>query len=57
MFPGENLFGVVGVVGVCWGSAGLSGAGPGISSATFLRAFAMTFEFAMAFFSVSDGEL
>lgn len=58
MFPGENLFGVVGVGGVCrvcCDSEDFSGAAT--STARFFRAFAMTFEFSIAFFKVSDGEL
>lgn len=55
----EGLEGVVGVVG----STSFSVAGAGAGAATvasfdeFLRAFAMAVEFAIAFFSVSDGEL
>lgn len=62
ILPGDNLLsiveGLVGVVGVCTGSSIFS-AGGGIFNSVeeFLRALAMTLEFAIAFFSVSDGEL
>lgn len=62
ILPGDNLLsiveGLVGVVGVC-GESSIFSAGGGIFTSVeeFLRAFAMTLEFAIAFFIVSDGEL
>lgn len=61
ILPGDNLLsmvdGLVGVVGVWGASTGFSGAGPATSVGTFLRAFAMTLEFAIALLIVSVGEL
>jgi hypothetical protein len=59
--PGDSLFsiveGLVGVVGVCGSSIFSAGGGIVTSVDEFLRAFAMTLEFTIAFFNVSDGEL
>lgn len=62
ILPGDSLLsiveGLVGLVGVCCGSSSFSAGGGIVTSVEeALRAFAMTLEFIIAFFSVSDGEL
>lgn len=66
ILPGDSLLSIVdGLVGVC-GSVASEVAGAGVGTATltavisveeFLRALAMTLEFTIARFNVSDGEL